>query len=133
MSAYLPDRRTEKRHDTRLDVKVVFKASPQASKFTIKSVGFGLTMVGATNNLSESGIGLVISARNIDRYLTSVEYTVWVELSLPTGPINFTVRPVRHERVAQGKIANKYFIAANIQEISETYKSSLTSYLRTLG
>ncbi|MEO8434222.1 MAG: PilZ domain-containing protein [Pyrinomonadaceae bacterium] len=133
MSAYLPDRRVEKRYDTRLDAKVLFKASPQATKFTVKSVGHGLTMVGATNNLSENGVGLVISARNIDRYLTSAEYTVWVELKLPTGPINFTVRAVRHERVAEGKTANKYFIAANIVEISETDKSSLSSYLRTLG
>ena len=133
MSAYLPERRTEKRYDIRLDAKVLFKASPQATKFTIQSVGFGLTMVGATNNLSESGVGLVISARNIDRYLTSAEYTVWVELKLPTGPINFTIKPVRHERVAEGKTANKYFIAANILEINEADKNSLSSYLRTLG
>jgi hypothetical protein len=133
MSAYLPDRRQEKRFETRLNAKLLFKASPQATKFTVKSVGHGLTMVGATKNLSESGVGLVISARNIDRYLTSAEYTVWVELTLPTGPINFTIRPVRHERVAEGKTANKYFIAANILEIKEADRQSLVSYLRTLG
>ena len=133
MSAYLPDRRREKRHEVRLNAKLLFKASPQATKFTVNSVGHGLTMVGATNNLSESGIGLVISARSIDRYLTSAEYTVMVELSLPSGPINFTIRPVRHERVAEGKTANKYFIAANILEIKETDRQNLLTYLRTLG
>ena len=89
-------------------------------------------MVGSTNDLSESGVGLVISARNIDRYLTSVEYTVVVELTLPSGPISFTVRPVRHERVAAGKTANRYFIAANILEISADDKHSLLAFLKSL-
>jgi len=133
MSSYLPERRLEPRFEARLDAKLLFRASPQATRFTVKSLGAGLTMVGATNNVSEIGVGLVISARNIDRYLTSAEYTVLVELTLPSGPISFTVRPVRHERVAAGKAANKYFIAANILEISEVDKKSFVSYLRTLG
>jgi hypothetical protein len=132
MSSYLPDRRVQPRFEARLDAKVLFRASPEASRFTVKSLGGGLTMVGATNNVSESGVGLVISARNIDRYLTSAEYTVVVELTLPSGPISFTIRPVRHERVAEGKTANKYFIAANILEISEADKQRFVSYLHTL-
>lgn len=133
MSSYLPDRRLEPRFEARLDAKLLFRASPQATKFTVKSLGAGLTMVGATNNVSENGVGLVVSARNIDRYLTSAEYTVLVELTLPSGPISFTVRPVRHERVTVGKTANKYFIAANITEISEGDKKSFVSYLNTLS
>jgi hypothetical protein len=132
MSSHLSDRRVEPRFETKLNARVLFKASPQATRFTIKSVGSGLTMVGATNNLSETGVGLVISARNIDRYLTSVEYTVVVELALPAGPISFTVKPVRHERVAAGKTDNRYFIAANILQISAEHKESLISFLDTL-
>lgn len=132
MSSFPSDRRVEPRFETKLNAKVVFKASPQATRFTIKSVGSGLTMVGATNNISETGVGLVISARNIDRYLTSVEYTMVVELTLPAGPISFTVKPVRHERVAAGKTDNRYFIAANILEISADARQSLLSFLDTL-
>ncbi|MEP6706547.1 MAG: hypothetical protein ABJC05_03460 [Pyrinomonadaceae bacterium] len=132
MSSLPSDRRVQPRFETKLNAKVVFKASPQATRFTIKSLGSGLTMVGATNNVSETGVGLVISARNIDRYLTSIEYTVEVELSLPAGPIRFTVKPVRHERVAAGKTDNRYFIAANILEISADDKQSLVSFLDTL-
>lgn len=132
MSSYLPDRRFEPRFEAKLEAKLLFKASPQATKFTIRSLGEGLTMVGSTNDLSESGIGLVVSARNIDRYLTSAEYAVLVELTLPSGPISFTVKPVRHERVTVGKAANRYFIAANITQISAEDKKSLVSFLNSV-
>jgi hypothetical protein len=89
-------------------------------------------MVGSTHNISETGVGLVVSARNIDRYVTSAEYVVLLELTLPSGPITCTVSPVRHERFTVGKSANAYFIGAQIIDISEAAKTKLVSYLNSL-
>lgn len=132
MSSYSTERRFSPRYKAKLDVKLLFKASPQASKATIRSLGDGLTMVGSTHNISETGVGLVVSARNIDRYLMSPEYIVLMELKLPTGPISFSVSPARHERFTLGKAANAYFIGAHITKISDADKQSLISYLNSL-
>jgi hypothetical protein len=77
-------------------------------------------------------VGLVVSARNINRYVTSPEFIVLLELMLPDGPITFTVSPTRHERFTVGKSANAYFIGAKIVDISDDAKASLVAYLKTL-
>ena len=90
-------------------------------------------MIGSTHDLSETGIGLIVSARNIDRYVTSPDYIVQLELILPTGPIVFTVKPVRHGRFTMGKASNAYFIGAVITNISEDSRERLRSYLNSLA
>lgn len=126
------ERRVAPRYKAKLDAKLLFKASPQATPHTIRSIGEGLRMVGSTHDISETGVGLIVSARNIDRYVTSPDYIVLLDLMLPTGPITFTVSPVRHERFTVGKATNAYFIGAQVTEISEAAKTSLVSYLNTL-
>jgi hypothetical protein len=133
MSANSEERRVAPRKKATLDAKLLFKASPQATPLTIRSTGEGLRMVGSTHDLSETGVGLVVSARNIDRYVTSPEYVVLLEVLLPSGPITLTVRPVRHERFTVGNTTNAYFISAEITEISESAKESLRLFLKSLS
>lgn len=90
-------------------------------------------MIGSTHDLSETGIGLIVSARNIDRYVTSPDYIVQLELILPAGPIIFTVQPVRHGRFTMGKASKAYFIGAQITEISEDSRERLKAYLKSLS
>jgi len=132
MPSLSTERRVAPRYQATLDAKLLFKASPKATRLTIKSLGDGLRMIGSTHNVSETGVGLVVSARNITRYVTSPEYVVLLELSLPSGPITFTVKAVRHEQFTTGKSGNRYFIGAQIIEISDEAKAQLTSYLATL-
>jgi hypothetical protein len=127
------ERRRATRYPAKLDAKLLFKASKKATPLTIRTIGDGLRMIGSTHNLSETGVGLVVSARNIDRYVTSPEYVVLLELSLPSGPITFTVSPARHERFTVGNSANAYFIGAQIIDISNEAKASLASFLSTLS
>jgi hypothetical protein len=133
----MPSKTTEQRVAPRfkatLDVRLLFKASPQATPVTIRRIGEGLPMIGSTHDLSETGIGLIVSAGNIDRYVTSPDYIVQLELILPTGPIVFTVKPVRHGRFTMGKASNAYFIGAVITDISEDSKERLRSYLNSLA
>jgi hypothetical protein len=133
MSSDSAERRSEGRYKARLEVKLLFKASPRATSSKTRSIGEGLRMIGNTQDISETSVGLVVSARNIDRYVTSADYVMLLELMLPSGPITFTVSPTRHERFTVGQSANAYFIAAQITEISETARASLVSYLSTLS
>jgi len=126
------ERRIAPRYQAKLDAKLLFKASPKATPITLRTIGDGLRMIGSTHNLSETGVGLVVSARNINRYVTSPEFIVLLELMLPDGPITFTVSPMRHERFTVGESANAYFIGAKIVDISADAKASLVSYLATL-
>lgn len=90
-------------------------------------------MIGSTHDISETGIGLIVSARNIDRYVTSPDYIVQLELILPTGPIIFTVKPVRHGRFTMGTASNAYFIGSQVTDISEDSKQRLADYLQSLS
>ena len=133
MPANKMERRRAPRYQAKLDAKLLFKASKKATPLTLRTIGDGLRMIGSTHNISETGVGLVVSARNIDRYVTSPEYVALLELSLPSGPITFTVSPARHERFAVGKSSNAYFIGAQIIEISDEARAKLISYLSTLS
>ncbi|MDX6611170.1 MAG: hypothetical protein QOD75_356 [Blastocatellia bacterium] len=132
MPAKTAERRVAPRFKATLDVRLLFKASPHATPLTIRRIGDGLPMIGSTHDISETGIGVIVSARNIDRYVTSPDYVVQLELILPAGPVVFTVRPVRHGRFTMGKVSNAYFIGAMITDISEDSKQRLRSYLDTL-
>jgi len=129
----MPPKTTERRVAPRikatLDVRLLFKASPQATPVAIRRIGDGLPMIGSTHDISETGIGLIVSARNIDRYVTSPDYIVQLELILPTGPIIFTVKPVRHGRFTMGSSSNAYYIGAVITDISEDSRVLLRSFL----
>lgn len=127
------ERRVAPRLKATLDARLHFKASPQATPATIRRIGEGLRMIGSTHDISETGIGLIVSARNIDRYVTSPDYVVQLELVLPTGPIIFTVKPVRHGRFTMGAASNAYFIGAQVTDISEDSKQRLADYLKSLS
>ena len=133
MPAKPTEQRAAPRFKATLDARLLFKASPHATPATIKRIGEGLRMIGSTHDISETGIGLIVSARNIDRYVTSPDYVVQLELVLPTGPIIFTVKPVRHGRFTMGKVSNAYFIGAQITDIYEDSKQRLADYLRSLS
>jgi hypothetical protein len=133
MPAKPTERRVAPRFKATLDARLHFKASPQATPATIKRIGEGLRMIGSTHDISETGIGLIVSARNIDRYVTSPDYVVQLELILPTGPIIFTVKPVRHGRFTMGTASNAYFIGAQVTDIGEDSKERLADYLKSLS
>ena len=133
MPAKPTERRVAPRLKATLDARLHFKASPQATPATIKRIGEGLRMIGSTHDISETGIGLIVSARNIDRYVTSPDDIVQLELILPEGPINVIVKPVRHGRFTMGTAINAYFIGAQITYINADSKDRLAKYLQSLG
>jgi hypothetical protein len=132
MSDDTKERRSTPRFQVKLEAKLIFTPSTKLPKPTLHSTASGLTLVGSTQNLSETGLGLLVSARNIDRYLTANRFNVEIEVKLPSGPIKFTAEHIHHERLIVGKASIGYFIGAEITNISLSDRDSLSSFLKSL-
>src|SRR6185436_16199424 len=92
-------KRSYRRRAVQLEVKIIFR--PPAS--FASSVGVErLALVGRTRNISETGLALVISARNIDRYLNAKENAFDLELRLPDGTVAMQAAPVYFKKTPAG-------------------------------
>jgi hypothetical protein len=127
MSTY-STRRGFRRRAVQLEVSICFKPPPSIAK---TGVARGLTLVGRTTNISESGMGLAISANNIDRYLKSSDKSFDVKLKLPDTTIEFRAAPVYYTRISSGAKVT-YLIGARFTEIDERAHARLVAYLHCL-
>ena len=84
MKATDTSRRAYRRRAVQLEVKITFR--PPASFASVAGVE-RLMLVGRTRNVSETGVALAVSARNIDRYLNAKDNTFDLELRLPDGAV----------------------------------------------
>lgn len=119
-------RRAYRRRMVQIQATLKFRP-PQILAKTVE----GLTLVGYTKNLSEGGVALVVSARNIDRYLTQKENSFVVKLGLPNGPIEVLALPVHYKRIAAEGAVN-YEIGSSFQKLDESKLSRLVGFLRAL-
>ena len=121
-------RRAFRRRVVHLEVKITFK--PPAS-FASGAASERLALVGRTKNVSETGMGLMVSARNIDRYLTAKENAFDVELRLPDGPVSLQATPVYYSKTKVGAGAS-YLIGARFTKANAQHHARLTTFLRGL-
>jgi c-di-GMP-binding flagellar brake protein YcgR len=123
-----PGRRAYRRRAVQLEVTIKFR--PPAS-FTKTGDSGRLTLVGRTRNISETGMAVVVSARNIDRYLNAKENTFDVELQLPDGPILVEAEPVYFKKTLSGPTAT-YLIGSRFTKAQQQSHARLTGFLRGL-
>ncbi|MEK6281465.1 MAG: hypothetical protein AABN95_14015 [Acidobacteriota bacterium] len=122
------NRRAIRRRAVQLEVKITFK--PPAS--FASSVGIErLALVGRTKNISEIGIALVVSARNIDRYLNAKDNTFDVELHLPDGPVALQATPSYFQKTPAGSGAT-YLIGGSFTETNPENLARLVTFLHAL-
>jgi len=91
-------RRAYRRRAVQLEVTIKFRPP----SFTKISEAGRLTLVGRTRNISETGMALVVSARNIDRYLNAKEKAFDAELRLPDGPLAVEAEAVYFKKTLTG-------------------------------
>ena len=128
MKANDTSKRSYRRRAVQLEVKIVFR--PPAS--FASSVGVErLSLVGRTKNISETGVALVISARNIDRYLNAKENAFDLELRLPDGPAAFQAAPVYFKKTLAGSGAS-YLIGSRFTKAKSQDYARLATFLRAL-
>lgn len=121
-------RRAYRRRAIQLEVQIKFR--PPASVTSTGDSG-RLTLIGRTRNLSETGMALLVSARNIDRYLNAKDNTFDVELRLPEGAVALQVAPVYFKKTLTGAVAT-YLIGSRFIKAQPQDHARLTSFLRSL-
>jgi c-di-GMP-binding flagellar brake protein YcgR len=89
-------------------------------------------LVGFTRDISETGLALVVPSLRVgDRYLVDEGCTLRVVLvDLPTGEVEIFCTPRRYEEL-QGTETG-HLIGVEITEMTETDRSRLIQYLKTL-
>ena len=121
-------RRVFRRRAAQLEVKIRFKP---AASFTKTGDAERLALMGRTRDISETGMALLVSARNIDRYLTRKENGFDVELSLPDGTVVIQASPVYFKKAPAGGSAT-YLIGCRFTNVPETQLDRLIAFLRSL-
>lgn len=76
-------------------------------------------------------MALVISAKNIDRYLTRKENSFEVELRLPGGSVALQAAPVYFKKISSGGTVN-YVIGSCFTDINDKQLAQLVAFLRSL-
>ena len=121
-------RRVFRRRAVQLEVKIRFKL---ASSFTKTGDVERLALVGRTRDISETGMALLVSAKNIDRYLTRKENGFDVELRLPEGPVVLQASPVYFKKSSDTKVAT-YLIGCRFTSVHDAQLNRLVTFLRSL-
>ncbi len=90
----------------------------------------GLAISGEGVDLSKAGIGFIVSSIRIKEfYLVGQERTLIVEVDLPAGKIKFKAVGRRYNKL-EHLSTEKYFVGAEITEISGRNKQLLEEFLR---
>ncbi len=120
-------RRAFRRRAVQLEVSIRFR--PPAS--FARGDATRLTLVGRTRNISETGMALVVSARNIDRYLNAKDNTFDAELRLPDGAVAVEAEAVYFKKTLTGAVAT-YLIGSRFIKASQENHARLLTFLRAL-
>jgi hypothetical protein len=123
-----PGRRVHRRRAVQLEVTIKFR--PPTSFTRIGESG-RLTLVGRTRNISESGMALVVSARNIDRYLNAKDRSFDAELQLPDGPVGLELEAVYFKKTLSGSVAT-YTIGSRFTKAHGQAHARLAQFLQGL-
>ncbi|HYJ85809.1 MAG TPA: PilZ domain-containing protein [Pyrinomonadaceae bacterium] len=129
MKATDASRRGYRRRAVVLEVKITFR--PPAS-FASGAGAERLMLVGRTKNISETGAALVVSARNIDRYLRAKDNTFDLELRLPEGAVALQAAAIYFSKTAVGSGAT-YLIGSRFTKANTQDHARLATFLRNLA
>lgn len=113
------------------DVPVRISFAPIKTTGNLHKTMDGLGISGEAFDLSKGGIGFIVSAIRIrEFYLVGQERTLIVEVDLPAGKVKFKAVGRRYEKIGQHLSNEKYFVGAEITEISGRNKQLLEEFLR---
>lgn len=122
------DRRDSVRHRVRVEFRVLMvarKTSAAGEEQTLPLMGF-------TQDISESGLSLLVSAKSISVLQSLGEnYTLQLVLTIPTGPIDLEVTPARYQEVDLGNSGSHVLIGARITKMRDEDRARYSEYVRT--
>ena len=114
----LSERMVAERRKHSVPIKIWFEPSKATSKLRLPNEN--MTVLGETRDLSNSGIGFIVSSIRIkENYLVGEERLLNAEIDFPTGKVRMQIVGQRYEQVGQHISTARYLIGAKIVEISE--------------
>jgi hypothetical protein len=120
----------ERRAAPRRAIKLEFRVLLVATKMGADGEEQTLPLIGYTRDISESGLALLVSAKSMGvLYGLGQDYTLQLVLTIPRGPIELEVRPVRYKHINEGKAGSFILIGAQITKISDQDRSRFVEYL----
>jgi hypothetical protein len=128
-SRTLTERRASPRRKYHVPVKVCFAPEKNPNNLSAKCEEQFLS--GETSDVSESGIGFIVSAIRIkEKYLVGQGRPLKVELDIAGRKIRMEVMGVRYERVGLHDSTEKYLIGARISEMSADDRRKYEFFLK---
>ena len=123
------ERRASARKKFQVPVKVCFAPEKNPHNVTVRCDDSFLA--GETLDLSETGIGFVVSAiRMKERYLVGQERVLKVELDLAGKKVTMCVMGKRYERVGIHSSTERYLVGAEITEMSPEDRQKYEFFLK---
>jgi hypothetical protein len=120
----------ERRASPRRSIKLEFRVLLVATKTSAEGEEQILPLIGYTRDISESGLALLVSAKSMSvLYNLSETYTLQLVLTLPLGPVDLEVTPVRYQHINEGTSGSRILIGARITKISNEDRARLSEYL----
>lgn len=125
-SSTIAERRASVRKKYNVPVKVCF--SPE--KDGLRSSCDDLFLSGETTDVSETGIGFVVSAIRIrEKYLVGQERILNVELDLSSKRVRMKVRGRRYEKVGIHLSTEKYLVGGEIISVDDADRQAYEHFL----
>ena len=122
----------ERRAAPRRNLKLEFRVLLVATKISAEGEEQTLPLIGYTRDISESGLALLVSAKSMSvLYGLGQSYTLQLVLSLPTGPVELEVTPVRYQHINEGKSGSLILIGARITKIGDEDRARFAEYLNS--
>ncbi len=123
------ERRASVRKKYQVPVKVCF--APEKNPHNITTPCEELFLSGETVDLSESGIGFVVSSIRLkEKYLVGQERILHVEMDLAGKKLQMQVLGKRYERVGIHASTERYLVGAAITEMSADDRQKYEFFLR---
>jgi|SRR5947209_223331 len=90
--------------------------------------GAELTLVGRTRDISETGIGVIVSASKIKHYLASKDCKIDLAIELPGETIRVEGVPARYQPLEEGGVVKGYFIGIHLTNMDAHARVMITEF-----
>jgi hypothetical protein len=123
------ERRRMRRLKARCEVELV--ASLSILDNDVQNSDPSLVFLGRTQDLSATGLGMVLPSTIIDERFCSGANRLNLSLHLPGGVVGMEVSPVRYERLTSPYMTNGYLLGTRITNVDDRVR--FERYLDTLS
>ena len=125
----------ERRDSPRRDVELEFRVLILAKKAGAKGKGEEqmTPLIGYTRNISATGLALLLSAQSMNVLSNFGEaQTMQLILTLPTGPVELEVIPVRYENINEDEAKSRVLCGVRIIKMRDEDRAGFAEYLKSL-